>query len=51
MNAPTSVALALLVLTGQAAPAQAPPASGFVDAGSTATSAHAVSSLRRRPRR
>jgi zinc D-Ala-D-Ala dipeptidase len=32
MNASTSVALALLVLTGQAAPAQAPPASGFVDA-------------------
>jgi D-alanyl-D-alanine dipeptidase len=36
MNAPTSVALALLVLTGQAAPAQAPPASGFVDAAAVA---------------
>jgi zinc D-Ala-D-Ala dipeptidase len=32
MNASTSVALALLVLTGRAAPAQAPLASGFVDA-------------------
>src|SRR5262249_23267971 len=32
MNASTSVALVLLVLTGRAAPAQAPLASGFVDA-------------------
>jgi zinc D-Ala-D-Ala dipeptidase len=32
MNASTGVALALLVLSGQAAPAQAPLPSGFVDA-------------------